>query len=107
MRIPTIVLSLFLPLSASAAWYEDKSIDWWMVVFSGMKCEKAKDVNSEYQPVTLINNKQCTYEPDNSTEGATASIGCEKTMSTGFIFATSKEACETAVKKIQDSLKDF
>jgi hypothetical protein len=107
MRAAAFFLAVFLPLSASAAWYEDKSIEWWMIVFSKMSCEKAKDVGDIYHPANLVKRNKCVYEADNSTEGATASIGCEKTMKTGFLFATDKANCEIMLQQLKDKLKDF
>jgi hypothetical protein len=104
MKYMVLVFMLFLPFSASAEWYEDESIDWWIVVYSKMQCAKARDVGSLYRPVSLMRTKQCVYEPENSTDGATLSLGCEKTLNTGFMFATTQDYCEEVLRLLREQL---
>lgn len=105
MKNTALIFLLCFSTYAHAEWYEDKSIEWWMVVYSKMQCSKAADVGRDFLPLALIRNRQCVYEPENSTEHATMSVGCEKTLDTGFIFATSKEYCEIVLEQLRDHLK--
>jgi len=44
MKNTALIFLLCFSTYAHAEWYEDKSIEWWMVVYSKMQCSKAADV---------------------------------------------------------------
>ena len=105
MRLLLIVISMMVVSNASAGWYESKSIDWWVVVYSKMECSKASALGKQLHPTLLINEQKCKYEPENSTENSIASIGCDDEKGTGVVFAASKDACESYVNFLKEPPK--
>lgn len=91
-------MSIFLLFSVStqAAWYEDEHTNWWIVVYSQMRCAPASDFDAMLKPAPLVNVIGCQYESQNSEPDQIASIGCEEVegLDTGFIFAVDQEYCE-------------
>lgn len=100
-----VLSTLLFSMASQAAWYEDKEIEWWMVVYSQMSCVKAEQFGADYHPVNLINLLECVYEEDNSTQDHIASIGCEKNLNTGFIFTSSEYACDVYISSLKEMLQ--
>ena len=105
MKSIIILLTLTFSTYANAEWFENHNAEWWMVVYSKMQCSKAKDVGKYFDPKYLIKNQECIYEADNSSENQILSIGCEKKLKTGFIFATSKENCNLYIDFLKENMK--
>ena len=100
-----IILTLFFSMPASATWYENQNIDWWMVVYSKMQCVNLADIDINYHPVALIHRANCLYRKNNSIPNQVISISCEETLDAGFVFAISKAHCDAYVAYIQAGLK--
>jgi hypothetical protein len=105
MKSIIILLTLTFSTYANAEWFEKHNSEWWMVVYSKMQCSKAKDVGKDFDPQNLIKNHECVYEPDYSSENEILSIGCEKKLKTGFVFATNKENCDLYIEFLKEQKK--
>lgn len=102
-----VILFLLLSTPVQAVWYENQRIDWWVVVFSQMRCAQASEFNVMFRPAQLVNIIGCEYEGEYSVFEHVASIGCEHVegLNTGFIFTTDKEYCERYLIHLFDAMQ--
>lgn len=107
MKKPVILFLAWFSFSTQAAWYENQRIDWWVVVFSQMRCAPASEFDVMLRPAPLVNQLGCEYEGQYSVVEHVASIGCEniKGLGTGFIFTTDQEYCEQYLYHLFDVLQ--
>lgn len=96
MKRLLVVLLALLFTPVQAGWYENNRIDWWVVVFSQMRCAPADDFHAMLKPAPLVNVMGCEYEAEFSVLDQVASIGCDsvEVINARFIFTIDEEYCE-------------